>query len=316
MNIEAVKDENIDSIVARLRFAQSLLEESDQLEGRSGYNLGSDNPQFFHQRHEREALVTYLLLTCFDRLGQERGFTTLSDWLKSKKAQHIAERDAALDSLPTNSTHLEASCVLADKYQALYGVRNAFCQGINNLPEEVRKCLFASVKLSFIPEYGTQTSWPDYPLEDAKLEQELKLKYLYEKRNRFTHRLEQYHNSSVPSMSDHWIPNGSASWWAMIKDNKLTYLGAHTDQVPLKTGGAYVYTFVDWPFVLFEVLHQAIRLPFERTSIQLKFSVLFFSSARPMIVGTSGVIEHCLLKDFRSLARDFWAEPDERERYH
>lgn len=314
MNIDTIKDENADFIIARLRLAQALLEESDRLEGRSGYNFANDGRVLSHPRHEREALVAYLLLTCFDRLGQERRFKTLSDWLNSKKEQHIAERDAALDSLPTNSTHLEASCVLAEKYQALYGVRNAFCRGINNLPEEARKCLFSSVRLSFIPEYGTNVSRRGCPLEDAKLEQELKLKYLYEKRNRFTHRLEQYHSSSLPMMSDKWIANGSASWWAMIKDEKLSYLGGQNDQVPLKTGGAYSYSFVDWPFVLFEVLYQAIRLPFERTSIQLKFNVYFFSSARPMVVGTSKVVEHSLLKDFRSLERDFWADLEERKK--
>jgi hypothetical protein len=316
MNIDTIKAENAEFILARLRLAQSLLEESDLLEGHSGYNYASDK-WWLHPRHEREALVAYLLLTCFDRLGQERRFTTLSDWLKSKKTQHIAERTTALDCLPTNATPLEAACVLADEYQSLYGVRNAFCQGIDNLSDEGRKRLFSSVNLAFNPEYGKHgpnVSTPGYPLEDVKLERELKIKHFYKKRNRFTHRLEQYHSASTPMLSDKHIPNGS-SWTVAIRDEKLSYWGVHHEHEPLNTGGAYVYTISDWPFVLFEVLYEAIGLSFERTSIKLRFHVQFFSSARPKVVGSYAVVEHHFLKDFRSLTRNFWATIDEREKH-
>ncbi|MDK9706771.1 MAG: hypothetical protein OEL83_06935 [Desulforhopalus sp.] len=317
MNIDTIKSENAEFILARLRLAQALLEESDHLVGNSGYNHSSDR-WWLHPRHEREALVAYLLLTCFDRLGQVRRFMTHSDWLKSKKTQHIAERSKALDCLPTNATPVEAACALADEYQSLYGVRNAFCNGIDSLPEEGRKRLFSSIRLVFRPEFmehGSNVSTRACPLEDVKLERELQVKHLYKKRNQFTHRLDQFQMSSTPMVSDSKIPNGS-SWVVEITDEKLFYWGVHQEHEPVETGGAYVYTIIGWPFVLFEVLYDAIGLPFERTSIKLRFHVKFFSSGRPNVVGYNAVVEHHLLKDFRSLARNFWADIDERERHH
>jgi len=311
MNADTIQKENAEFVLARLRLAQAILEESDFLEGRLGYNFESDK-WWLHPRHEREALVTYLLLTCFDRLGQERSFTALSDWLKSKKQRHKVERDRVLDSLPPDATPLDAACALVDEYQFLYGVRNAFYQGINNLSEKGKQELFSSINLSRNPQYGSMpgTSTPGYPLQDANLERDLKLKYLYDKRNRFTHRLDQYHSSSIPLLSDIYSSKGS-SWAAEIRDGQLFYWGVHQEHESLKSGGAYVYTINDWPFVLFEVLYGVIGVPFERTSIKLKFKVRLFSSATE-IVGVKDGVEHSRLKDFQSLVVEFWANRPEK----
>ena len=160
-----VEAEVSELVRSRLRLAQSILEESDALEGRSGYELDQWE-RGFHPRHEREALVTYLLLTCFDYLGQKRKFITLADWIKSKKPHHASERCRALESLQPNATHIDAACALADEYHRLYGVNNAFTQGINNLPETARQLLLASVVVSICPEYGIHgpnVSTPAYP---------------------------------------------------------------------------------------------------------------------------------------------------------
>ena len=306
MNEDLIETENTEFILARLRLAQSILEESDLLEGRTGYDFKRPD-WWFHPRHEREALVTYLLLTCFDRLGQEKGFTTFADWLKSKKPPHISERKVALDSLQRDATQLDAACALADQYQSLYGVRNAFCQGVNNLPEESRQRLFLSVRLLFVPEHDPNVSKRGYPLEDEKLAMDLKLKHLYERRNRFTHRLEQLVGLSTPLMSEFSIKNGS-SWAAEISDSRLSYWGVHSETVLLKTGGAYVYSLREWPFVLFEVLYAAIGVAFERTSIKLKFQVQFSNSAEPGTVVTLDGVEHGLLKDIPSLENYVWTK--------
>ena len=50
------KKETNEFVFARLRLAQQLIEESDHLEGRNGYDFGSEQ-WWFHPRHEREALV-------------------------------------------------------------------------------------------------------------------------------------------------------------------------------------------------------------------------------------------------------------------
>jgi hypothetical protein len=76
----------------------------------------------------------------------------------------------------------------------------------------------------------------------------------------------------------------------------------------LKTGGAYYYELTEWPFVLLEVLYAAIGVAVERTSIRLKFKVLFYSSAEPGAVVTLDAVEHGLLKDVHSLEKYAWTK--------
>lgn len=310
MRADSIEPKKNEFIFARLRLAQSILEESDALEGWTGYDLNRME-RGFHPRHEREALVTYLLLTCFDYLGQGKGFMTFAGWLKSKKQSHTLERNSVIDTLQPDTAQLDAACALADRYQFLYGVRNAFCQGINNLPEEVRQKLFSSVSLSFNPEYGMHgpnVSTPGYPLQDEMLARDLKLKYLYQRRNRFTHRLEQLVSLSTPILSLTAHGQNGSSWAAEIRDSRLSYWGIDSESVPLATGGAYFYSVREWPFVLFEVLYSAIGVTFERTSIRLKFQVRFFNSSEPLKVVTLDGVEHALLKDIHSLEEYAWTK--------
>ena len=83
------------TVLSRLRLAQALLEESDKLPGREGYDWQSRS-RVYHPRHEREALVIYLLLTCFDLLGQERKFLDFDGWLRKKTNE---ERERAIKAM-------------------------------------------------------------------------------------------------------------------------------------------------------------------------------------------------------------------------
>ena len=303
MNSELVREEIVKFVLARLRLAQALLEESDALPGLAGYDFQNKNEWWRHPRHEREALVNYLLLTCFDRLGQERGFTTFQDWLKSKQSEHASERQQVLQTLEVAALPLELASALADQYQALYGVRNSFYRGIESLSDELQKKLLESVTIEFDPIYGTlgsNTSTGGYPLNDDVLEHKLKLKYLYRKRNQFTHRLEQFFIGSDPLGSNE---NGP-SWRAMIEDSRLLYYFGNQDIVRLSTGGVYVYS-TKWPFVLFETLHAAVGSTFHRTDIKLRFEVSLYNSRVPdsfiMIE-----VNHNQLKDFRVLESQLW----------
>ncbi|MDO8454662.1 MAG: hypothetical protein Q7S59_08845 [Sulfurimonas sp.] len=299
MNNEELKKETNEFVVARLRLAQQLLEESDQLKGMDGYSFESEK-WWFHPRHEREALVAYLLLTCFDRLGQHGRYISFTDWLNSKKGIYISERTNALSSLPSDVGSIEFASGLFEQYQDLYGVKNSFYQGIIGLPEDVKERFLKSVNLTFNPEYGmygSNVSTPSVPLNDEKKELDLKLKYLYSKRNRFTHKLDQYHRSSSPMMSKFKFQNGS-SWSAIIGDSKLINYGdLHQEHEKLTSGGAYVYSISDWPFILFETLYAAIDLPFDRTTINLKFQVQVFSDDHKFMT-TYNNVDHKDLKDF------------------
>lgn len=304
MNSKLIREENVKFVLARLQLAQALLEESDALPGRTGYDFKSEDEWWRHSRHEREALVNYLLLTCFDRLGQQSGFTTLQGWLKSKKLEHERERQYVLETLNLNMPPLESASALVDQYQVLYGVRNTFYRGIESLSVELQNNLMSSITISYDPIYGTlgpNTSTPSYPLNDDVLERKLKLKYLYDKRNHFTHRLEQHYAASTPLASR---DNNGPSWRAEIRDSRLSYYSGNQEIVRLPNGGVHVFSSA-WPFILFETLHAAVGSKFHRTDIKLRFEVHCFSSKTPNVV-VSAIVDHQNLKEFRTLESQLW----------
>ncbi len=309
MNSDLIREENIEFILARLHLAQALLEESDALPGIDLYNINNIKKIIKNPRYEREALVNYLLLTCFDRLGQECGFTTFQDWLKSKKLEHVCERQQVLKNLKATMTPLDSAIALADQYQSLYGVRNSFYRGIESLPKEQEKKLLDSISIGFDPIYGTlgpNTSTPSYSLNDDFQERKLKLKYLYNKRNRFTHRLEQHYEGSNPVLGAQLLSRGEdgPSWCATIKDSCLSYISQNVEIERLPTGGARKY-WTTWPFDLFETLHAAVESPFHRTDIKLRFAVMLFSSDSPAIA-LNREATHEQLKYFENFELQCW----------
>lgn len=266
----------------RLVLAQTLLEESDALPGFKGYETDA-NGKVHHPRHEREALVVYLLLTCLDLLGQSRPYLTFPQWLCSKKPEILREREKALDDLgvlPANP--MECSGKIFDSYNLIYGATKAFFAGINELPTDVKAHLINSISIvgrdpqSLEPE-NKNASFPGIPINDeAKLEK-LKLKYLYSLRNSFTHQLAQVHFSSMPSMTGlvhnirktpHDAQMDCASWGVIVYDGEVIY-GSHNEQ-----DSKYSYKLSGWPFVLFEVLYAAIGEDFKREQIRLNMYVL------------------------------------------
>lgn len=304
MSSNNTSTQQVDLIKARLRLAQELLEESDRLPGHSGYDLNNIKlgKPLYHPRHEREALVIYLLLTCFDLYGQEKGHITHQNWLNSHQADHENERQTVLDALPAEATHLEAARALAAEYQRIYGARVAFYRGIEKLPEDAKQQLFSSIHVQRSPDYPPNVSGPAFPLEDDSLEKKLQLEYLYEKRNKFTHRLHQHHHSSEPLISNFRFPNGS-SWFVMVMNGKLSYMSKNQERKPIGTGGYYVFDVGAWPFVLFGVLYAAIGIQFDRTSIKLKFQVQIFHDGENKIVRTLDGVDHCHLKDYKAIVQ-------------
>lgn len=284
MSQVAISDENLTYIHARLRLAKEILEESDRLPGLSGYREITSGADRYHPRHEREALVIYLLLTCFDKLGQKRRFLTLDGWLCSKKQKHVAEKDQCITAMPIQATPSEAARALSSEYHKLYGVRNAFYTGINSLSGPDKQRLLRAIEISVNPDYGRygpNVSTPSFPLDETYIKKEsVRYNFLYQKRNRFTHQLEQNDRGSVPSAS--LLPGmysaeaneNAASWMISISDGKPVYMcGLQEVECDGEDKVYYVVTAYDWPFLLFEVLYSAIGVSFDRTDIKLSFQV-------------------------------------------
>ena len=64
-----------------------------------------------------------------------------------------------------------------------------------------------------------------------------------------------------------------ASWYVEIYDDRICYLGCHSDREK-HFGRTIEYSTNNWPFVLFEVVHSALGVRFDRTNIDLCFFVI------------------------------------------
>jgi len=274
-------------ILARLTLAQELLEESDALPGAEGYSVDEAENFVHHSRHEREALVVYLLLTCFDLLGQSRKFITFYEWLSSKKSEILLEHRKAIESLDSDAAESIGSAkALHEYYNKIYGPTRAFHAGVENLHPSALTHLLASVSVSkrhpesLKPE-NKNTMYPSLPVtSEAKLYR-LKLDFLYSQRNAFTHKLSQKHTSSNPGMScfmnsidDGQSRSQGPSWTVWISGGKAYYGSNHEGD------SKHVFSTQDWPFVLFEVLYSAIGRRFDRTKINLKVSIFDIDKAQ------------------------------------
>jgi hypothetical protein len=288
-------------IRARLILAQKLLEESDTLPGFEGYNFKDPGNWALHERHEREALVVYLLLTCFDLLGQSQKHVDFMKWLTSKKSELVEERRIAAEIIRSeNGDCFDQAKFLFEHYNRHHGATSAFYSGIEQLPHSARQRLLSTVSVvgrdprSLNPEYKN-TSFPGIPLEDEEKKITLQKKYLYSLRNAFTHQLSQTHFSSIPLMSafpsrinlNEELPSNGACWGIYIRKGKITYAGNHSDHT-----NTYYYSLSDWPFVLFEVLYAALGEKFDRTTIKLKFFIQSFDEECPYFFSS---VEHALV---------------------
>jgi hypothetical protein len=285
MNVHRSVDEaKVHAIHRRLVLAKDILEDSDKLPGRLGIiDVGS--AYLKHPRHDREALVIYLLLTCFDFLGQPAEYRTFREWLESNDSDHKTQRNEVIGKLDESASPTEISLALAKAYDLSFGVKNSFFKGIFSLPQSSRDLVLNSIHLFEAKDWRQRsptTSVGASPLERSEDElQKIKLQYLYLKRNRFTHSLEQQDHLSAPGQSllglGLFDENSfrdmdiGACWIASLTSQGIQYHCQFDDEMPRKT--RMLVKVKDWPFLLFEALYDVIDIPFDKTSIDLSFQV-------------------------------------------
>lgn len=155
--------------------------------------ISSLNPQFLNPKLIREtpdggwthpwkyfdSLRTYLLLTCFDLLGQPHSFKDFQSWLSTTATN--TERKAALLKAEQETQLLNAIKCVHREYLAIYGTRNSFYRFIKDvLPKSVQDDLYYSVRIRKID--------PIKNIEIGVVETESeKIAFLYGVRNSFTH---------------------------------------------------------------------------------------------------------------------------------
>jgi hypothetical protein len=119
-----------------------------------------------------EPLVVYLLLTCFDVLGQPVQWQDFRSWLNGEEASKVSI---------TGTSLVDHSKQLYDAWADRYGVRNSFYRFMNEvLPPDALERLLASIRYSIL-------SNPPELIRKHEGDDDKKKKWLFDIRNRFTH---------------------------------------------------------------------------------------------------------------------------------
>ncbi|WHI48965.1 hypothetical protein [Microbulbifer sp. VAAF005] len=129
--------------------------------------------------HHHEHLVTYLMLTCFERLGQARDWMAFGKWLSAKRTKQ--ERKTVIDNLDENLDSAQVAEHLHTFYNKKYGVRSAFFRFFEDrLDSDQRSALLSNIEITKIKQKSKD--WVNINTNDDE-----KLKWLYSVRNRYTH---------------------------------------------------------------------------------------------------------------------------------
>ncbi|MBI5213832.1 MAG: hypothetical protein HY957_10775 [Nitrospirae bacterium] len=159
-------------------------------------------PVAHHLWIDQFPLIVYLLLTCFDNLGQTDDWVDFNKWLTSNRKKD--ERDKVVNSLNPGVSAIEITKEIYSYYNKEYSVRTSFNNFIDNmLPTDIKKELLGSIRL--IKKTELKNGEESTPEENQK--------FLFKLRNDFTHKGTSirgfYHNlyDALPiySRRNHWV---------------------------------------------------------------------------------------------------------------
>jgi hypothetical protein len=139
--------------------------------------LRQSSPPWFLDMLLDGPLVSYLYLTCFDRLGQPADWLHFGAWMESSKNK--AERDPILHQAQSMEQE-DGIRFVYDEYTSLYGVRSSFFRFLRGLPVDFRRDLLDSIEQRIV------TYPPSLTGRDATDEE--KERYLFRRRNDYTHK--------------------------------------------------------------------------------------------------------------------------------
>jgi hypothetical protein len=159
--------------------------------------------------HHR-SLVAYLLLTCFDLLGQDPDWMKFDSWLKSNSTKQKNERQQAIQSIPDGAGPVETTEALLARYNEIYSMGSGFKNLLRDkLPDQARRNLFdtIAIKKCVAPPLAGETELP------IVLDEEKKIDWLFQLRNGYTHRAEYVPGSHPDALPEDY--RGDDRWWRM-----------------------------------------------------------------------------------------------------
>jgi len=189
---------------------------------------------------QHDSLINYLLLTCFDVLGQGEDFVSFQKWLDSKKLG--PERQQALSSIDANLRPIEVSRALLAWYNKHYSVTKGFFRFIDSLPKAARDELLESVHIGSTKQIKSEKA------------DKMRRDFLYQMRNSFTHGAISHITVSRMMDDSSRIMIVDATGKEPILKQAARMVEGRIDQ----EGAIFVS---DWPFVLYRTVARAVGEP-------------------------------------------------------
>ncbi len=188
-----------------------------------------------------DSLRNYLLLTCFDLLGQPCEFKDFQSWLKS--ASTSVERDEALATIHKDEALIESVKKIHRAYLDAYSTKVSFYRFINEvLPEKTREQLLYSVRIRRIDSNKN--------CEIGKVESsDKKIKFLFTIRNSYTHKAK---NTGSPA------GGVFANWTDPVIIDGVPKRGWEPIHYEHKAGERIEFSVRDWPGVLLQAVEIGI----------------------------------------------------------
>ncbi len=171
-----------------------------------------------------DSLRNYLLLTCFDLLGQPHEFVDLGSWLVAKDKE--PERKEAIAALDPEYSAIQVARDIFESHSKRYGAKKSFYRFMNEvLSKDLLEQLLFSIKIRRID------SEKNIELEviDSR---EQKMKFLFETRNRYTHKAIESGNAAAgafPNSGKSIFHDGVEMWgyhpiyWVHQKNQRIEY---------------------------------------------------------------------------------------------
>jgi hypothetical protein len=223
----------------RLKFAKQIFEQGQQKHDLSLIQV-IGNDELTHPYIQYDALVNYLLLTCFDKLGQPAKWLGFNAWLETNDNKAKGEREEAEKCISQDASPTVIAKEMHTAYQKIYGVKSSFNRFINEvLNKELQERLLSSVQIEKKTKDGQKIIIDEHKKKKS---------FLYESRNLFTHHLEL---TGTPR-------KGMFPDMVFVKGNEIQWI--YED---VRNDGAYFYSVRRWPFELFEIISSVIGEPIE-----------------------------------------------------
>lgn len=251
-NIAMAKNDILVAIEERVKFVELLLSLKEHVRELQPAAEPGPGGKLDHPTRHISGHCTYLMLTCFDMLGQPAKWVDFSAWLAG--SAYKAERQEVVDKLGVSADPVAAAKALLANYNKRYGVKSSFYRFFDLLEDQERADLLQSVLVQrWSAKAGLQSASQTLNFEKSK-------EAMFGIRNGFTHR-----GQVTASVYPEFLKFHGEMRFADIGQGRLQ--GGYSPVLSVNSGDTVNDISVrDWPNALLHAVRSAhARLRSEQT---------------------------------------------------